>query len=655
MSETLLNKPDFAENLAEIINKTLAEREESHEKVAEATSSQNLLTQYDVQDILSKTEDKSNFEDILKEVIDKYLIDGPENGNQEEFTVLTPKSSTTSIKEGKNEEIPIKQRLRPRTARKAPPSEKKPKKINIISNELYTGPLPLCMNLPADPPTTTTTVQQIETHSSQPLVLVPIVPTTTTFIPLQSFHTSGNIICESNIQPMTNATEIPSNLQIILTENNPSLPNLLQTSNTNVIDKKSESEEQKEVTEKTQKTPKTTIQASFLESKCKSTPRRKASHVRILDFNAHQTPSGRLSTIKECLKTPSNSIRMDTPGSAPSIMVSQKTVHNKVSTVEKETIEIADDSSNSNSISNTPKVAKNRRRRKIEIDSKLDKTHEEVLEEPKPMTQEEWMRMREEQKSMSVDDRMRFLFQQNEEKTNPKRRKTPKKRRSNDHMYNGDGKIKKKLKPTSTNIQLVKSKLCAKFKVTSPRKSALLRKTPKKKKSLVVTNLPVVESKSEPVKQTKEIETTEEPTQVQHPNLPKLTSPVASTSDSKKDESNSSDQNRSDTVQEVAKLLTHLPETILAKTNSATSLEQIPPKSATVDTAIFLETPLKTDSISPLPNTPRFAVPLISTHQETPVAKDVIAITTAPSIQKFCDIFTPSFPITPGFKVKKTN
>jgi len=425
LSETILKKPDFAENLADMINKTLA----VHEKSTEATSSQNGLTQHDVQDILSKTVNENDFEDILKEVIDKYLIDGSDSSKKESPTAT----------ESKGEEVPIKQRLRPRSIKKIPLTERKKKKINIISNEVYTGPMPLCVKMP----TTTTTVispieqattslmsleQALNSHSSQPLVIVPFMQSlpssTTTFIPLQSFHSTGNIICENNV-PITTTAELPSNVQIILTENNSALPNVIQNSNNNEV---------KEA-EKVQKTPKTTVQTNFLESKCKSTPRRKATHVRILDFT--HTPSGRLAAIKEC-KTPSNSsIRHETPGSAPaSIMTTQrvkkdspKTIDNPAQTIENgdKSVEIIDESSNS--ISNTPKVAKNRRRRKIEIDSKLDKTHEEISP-PKPMTAEEWIKMREEQKTLSVDERMRILFQQNEEKTNnSKKRKTPKKKK----------------------------------------------------------------------------------------------------------------------------------------------------------------------------------------------------------------------------------
>lgn len=421
LSETILKKPDFAENLAEIINKTLA----VHDKSTEATSSQNLLTQNDVQDILSKTE--NDFEDILKEVIDKYLIDGSDSSKVE----------SPNLVDSKGEELTIKQRLRPRNIKKILESErKKKKKINIISNEVYTGPMPLCVNMPPNTvispieQTATTSVMSIEqalnSHQTQSLVLVPIMQSlpssTTTFIPLQSFHSTGNITCKNNVPVTTTTTTTDlSNVQIILTENNPALPNVIQNNN-----------EVKEA-EKVQKTPKSTIQTNFLESKCKSTPRRKATHVRILDFT--HTPSGRLAAIKEC-KTPSNSsIRHETPGSAPASIMTTQRIKNGTATIKPsqtiengdKSVEIIDESSNSNSISNTPKVAKNRRRRKIEIDSKSEKAQEDIS--PKPMTAEEWIKMREEQKSLSVDERMRILFQQNEEKTNVKKRKTPKKKK----------------------------------------------------------------------------------------------------------------------------------------------------------------------------------------------------------------------------------
>ncbi|CAG9803100.1 unnamed protein product [Chironomus riparius] len=630
LSETILKKPDFAENLAEIINKTLA----VHDKSTEAISSQNVLTQHDVQDIMSKTE--NDFEDILKEVIDKYLIEGSDSSKVESPTAADSK------------DVPIKQRLRPRTAKKIPSTERKKKKINIISNEIYTGPMPLCVKMPPntvispiEQATTSvmSTEQTINSHLSQPLLIVPFMqslPTsTTTFIPLQSFHSTGNIICENNV-PITTTAELPTNVQIILSENNPALTNVIQNNNNEEADK-------------VQKTPKTTIQTNFLESKCKSTPRRKATHVRILDFT--HTPSGRLAAIKEC-KTPSNSsIRHETPGSAPaSIMTSQKTKKETVSikppqSVENgdKSVEIIDESSNSNSISNTPKVAKNRRRRKIEIDSKSDKAHDEIS--PKPMTAEEWNKMREEQKSLSVDDRMRILFQQSEVKTSVKKRKKTPKKKKEDHK-----KSLKKAKPLITTVQQTKGKLCAKFKVTSPRKSALLRKSPKKKRlsSSNIVNKLLAESAKENKIETQKVNDSANDNQ-QQLSLPKLMTNESLVED-KTDETDTSDLNRSDTVQEVANLLTNLPETILAKTNSGNSFE-IASQKTLIDASILMETPLKLDSISPLPNTPRFAVPLISTHQETPVAKEIVAITTVSSILKVCDILTPSFPITPGFKI----
>jgi hypothetical protein len=304
-------------------------------------------------------------------------------------------------------------------------------------------------------------------------------------------------------------------------------------------------------------------------------------------------------------------------------------------------LEIIDESSNSNSISNTPKVAKNRRRRKIEIDSKSEKAHEE--ESPKPMTREEWVQMRTEQKAMSVDDRMRILFQQqNEQKNHVKKRKTPKKKQ--DLKKQAAAKLKKQSSSSLTDHQ-GKKLLCAKFKVTSPRKAALLKKTPKKKKaktspveSKLVVNTTMTSSTSEDKEHASEKTTTL--------SLPKLMDTPTAVDESK-NESESNDLNRSDTVQEVANLLTNLPETILAKTNS---FEQSA-HAEMIDQNILMETPLKLDSMSPLPNTPRFAVPLVSIHQETPLTKAIAnTVPAAMSILKVCDILTPSFPITPGFK-----
>lgn len=206
------------------------------------------------------------------------------------------------------------------------------------------------------------------------------------------------------------------------------------------------------------------------------------------------------------------------------------------------------------------------------------------------------------------------------------------------------------MKPSNTNVQHGKGKLCAKFKVTSPRKSALLRKSPKKKRlsSGNIVNKILTESAKENKIETQKVDEPKIESQ-QQLSLPKLMT-NESLVEEKTEETDTSDLNRSDTVQEVANLLTNLPETILAKTNSGNSFEQVGQKTL-IDASILMETPLKLDSISPLPNTPRFAVPLISSHQETPIAKEIVQVTTAPSILKVCDILTPSFPITPGFKI----
>lgn len=188
--------------------------------------------------------------------------------------------------------------------------------------------------------------------------------------------------------------------------------------------------------------------------------------------------------------------------------------------------------------------------------------------------------------------------------------------------------------------------------MTSPRKAALLRKTPKKKKSKspgVSIKSPIPSIKS-PVMSVMSILT---------PNIDdiKQKKPEKEEEGEKlqvdiieEEPPDTSDLNRSDSVQEVAALLTHLPETILAKTNS----KNLDDKNM-IEANILLETPLKMDcSMSPLPNTPRFAVPIVITStQETPIPKAVKTVTTIAaisSIVKHCDILTPSFPLTPGFK-----
>lgn len=400
LSETMLRKPDFVETLADLINKTRSAKE--LESPNEASTSQNALTQTDVQDILSKTEHENDFEDILKEVIGKYLEPGDDDIRSNENDVQST-SSSPSKDESKPVEIPIKQRLRPRSAKMSGEKKKKTQKVNIISNELYTGPLPICHNLPSPPEITAIT----QPHTIEFIKLVPIIQPSTTFVPLES--------ALSQIPITTTSTTVVSETENIVLESQE-----VKITTTTELDKENKP------SEKTQQTPKMPINASFRESKCKSTPRRKATHVRILDFNHTPSAASRLSTIKE-FSTPLSGIKTETPGSAPASISVQKNSH-KVEKVVQEVLEIVDDSSNSTSISNTPKVAKNRRRRKIEVDTK--KTDESPTKGP-PMTREEWDKMRAQQKSLSVDERMRLLFQESSVKVthDKKKRKTPKKKK----------------------------------------------------------------------------------------------------------------------------------------------------------------------------------------------------------------------------------
>lgn len=412
LSETILGKPDFLENFAEIINKTRSTKEtESTE-----ASTSHVLTQTDVQDILSKTERENDFEDILKEVIDKFLDPTNEKNEGDE-----EKKASDVEEKVKAKEIPIKQRLRPRSTKKVPANCKKAKnKINIISNEVYTGPLPsMCVNLSSNS-TTLTQPPVIEQPPPIYVSLVPIMPPQT-LIPIQTITSSSTfqVIQESNdnINSINNINI--ENAEIITIEDDAEIPPAVD------LDKENKPQE------KTQQpqTPKVPVHSSFLESKCKSTPRRKATHVRILDFN--HTP--RLATLKE-FSTPVSGIKMDTPGSAPaSINVTKENIKSNTQAIKvTESIEIVDDSSNSTSISNTPKVAKNRRRRKIEIDTK--KTDETPSKDPPPMTREQWDEMRARQKRLSVDDMVRMAISQQEIEKHPgkkvKKKKTPKKRNS---------------------------------------------------------------------------------------------------------------------------------------------------------------------------------------------------------------------------------
>jgi hypothetical protein len=227
-------------------------------------------------------------------------------------------------------------------------------------------------------------------------------------------------------------------------------------------------------------------------------------------------------------------------------------------------------------------------------------------------------------------------------------RKTKPHRKSPDEQKENKTKNSKDDK-SSSSIEYDEDKPLStmKFKIESPRKlaAAALKKIPKKKKKSIV-------EKTEAVEKTKEKAET-----------------VTSETLAKTVETElSSEMNRSDTVQDVALMLTNLPE-ILANNSTIKSLELSLPEDeikSQIDSGIepnlLLETPFKDliemtqtpfrdFSLTPLPNTPRFAIPLSSSSHETPMPKIYPGPSSLESLVKAtCDILTPSSPITPGFK-----
>ena len=478
-----------------------------------------------------------------------------------------------------SDDIPIKQRLRPRNERNTPAGERK-KKINIISNEVYTGILPEAANMPS----TSACITQPEVQQAT----VPIIS-------LKTVEESLQVISLNSSQPTT-------------TSEKTNLDQQKEKQDVDIVLKAGAS--------KKESTPKMRINQSFLDSKSKSTPRRKATHVRILDFN--HTPSNRkLFVIKELSTPRTNGIPALTPGSAPASFTARE--HKQE--VAAETV---DDNSNSNSISHTPKVVKGRRRRKIAVSKSIEKNQvQEELKQPN-MSLEDWFTMRKQSKDIPIDQLVRKANEkaETEGKIQGQKRKIQKRKSTKRKV---SGRIQKCVSKTSktqkeneeksneensTSIEHDENKPLIRFKIKSPRKNA----TTKKKKS----------GRSKAVLP---------PTIVKSKILP---------------EDCSSSLNRSDTVQEVATMLTTLSETILAKDNNNKQMElmQTPFK----DLNIATETPYKDNSLTPLPNTPRFAIPLVAQSNQTPMPKIFESCTSAMSLVKFYDIPTPSFPITPGLK-----
>lgn len=580
LTETVLNNPSFVDKITDIINQTRQGTEEDGGNQCDL----------DLDHIMSQTQNEPGFEEILRN-----LIEGTTQGLlQQESEVQTSTSSEKLTTESENAlEIPIKQRLRQRSARKLEVrqgSERK-KKFNIISDELIL-PLPVADPIDFNIPVMVPVMQ------NQPS----IIAVTSSVLALDPCTSTNPAVLYQPILPEM-VTEPPE----MVTEE-----------------------------EKQRTTPKITLYPSFLESKCKSTPRRKETHVRILDFN--QTPTHRrLSTVKEFSTPAGCDIPSTTPGSAPASVSLAKF---KSTTSEIPTL-AGDDNSNSNSISNTPKVAKNRRRRKIAV-TKVEerpttvKVEEEQLETP--FSIDDWQNMRTQSKRLGIDEQVRLNVQA-EHLANLKKRKSPRKRKAKKRLSVPKKKKVKSKSPdekenaslktdsfTSTEYDENKPLSTMKFKIASPRKAAALKKSPGKKKKSIVER-----AKEKFEKQEKDVADAEE-------NVVEVQEPLEV-------EAVPSEMNRSDTIEAATTLL-------MLKTSDEG--EQQPQVDSGFQQTPLLETPFKDMldfkdlSLTPLPNTPRFAIPLTAGSNETPMPKIFCSETALVSVIKPTDIFTPICPITPG-------
>ena len=712
----MLEKPDFVSKMVELINKTLNAKElEGNDSQKASTSKTAIdgenecLTNEDLENIMSLTQNDPNYDEIVQEVIDKYLCEEFPTTAKTSTPILNSSSSKTealeSVKTPTVIEVPIKERLRSRSAKKVNVKVKKSrKKINIISNEIYTGKVPehvesqnYCLN-PNDNLQCQSLVQEPQLLLNMPIYLqnglemLPFLTTgaygeSATIISTVPFTIDQNMIIPFH---QDNAAQIEHQIieEPCIEEPCIEEPCIDEPCIEEPIIEKSFVEETKIVeVQKKEDTPKRTMSAIYLQSKSKSTPRRKATHVRTLDFTSNNTPTRflskkRMSTIQE-FTTPHSGIRMVTPGSAPATInaskIKTKVVPNAVTVPEA----IIDDNSMCNSISNTPKVVKNPRRcaRKLSNSSedseqkmmlhKLELKRETVKDkksDPKPFSLEDWNQLRSVANSNSWDQHIRSLNsnQVDKEKKTNRSRKTPKKsqKQKKGKTLSPEGEPEKE--NDAQNVEVVEAneavvenevlneskpstgpatetKDLMKFRIASPRKAAL--------------KSPTIIPKKVTTKNAKKVFEVVERKKVMHLKKKKkiLKVPIKTVPDVVvqliESEQQASEHEPSEKMQEVAATLTELSTTILSETTTTPNENaMVRSFSQTFNMASLLETPFKAELLT-IPNTPGFAIPLTST-QETPFPKAIISTASngaAISLVKNCDIQTPSFPITPGF------
>lgn len=668
----MLKNPDFIEKIAENINRTRSAKELEPTTSSQAQNHFPGVTDKDLENIVCTTQNDDLFEALLTEIVNDHF---PRMNPQQDSGGQT---STSSEKHSEVEtlDVPIKQRLRPRSGRKTPASERK-NKIKILSDVPYTGVVPAIANLPPANP-------ELPTQTSE-LPQIVFVSTGTQMIPVLSMPaTSSSIMTNAVIESQVSTSPSMVYQSIVQTEAPMILPDENEIMESSGKDKET--------------TPKLTLYPSFLESKCKSTPRRKATHVRILDFN--QTPTNRrLSTVKE-FATPATGIPAVTPGSAPANIASCRSAMKPeevvIAETQKDGINVADENSNSNSISNTPKVTKNRRRRKIAV-TKPEENLKPMEEELKTFTRDDWENMRRRSKNLKIDEQQRLLNAQAASKTVSRRRQKREtkeqittKRKSTTKSpeepkgSKPKGKSRKGKRSTPADFDEDKPLSTIKLKISSPRMVAALKNMPKqKKKSILQRSKEKFEAQEKkrtkaPKLQVKEGERTKA-LEVQKKEGERTKAPEKQAKVQvvvEKEPEVSIELNRSDTVQEVADTLInfsilvsngHTKEPIAETVASEVTVETTDSKAvdeakeqvdsgieqAAMDTPFkeLTETPFKNLTLTPLPNTPRFAIPLVSSSQETPMPKIfATASTSMMSLVKNCDILTPSFPITPGLK-----
>lgn len=696
----MLEKPDFVTKMVELINKTLNAKELEGSDTQKASTSKTAnegenecLTNEDLENIMSLTQNDPNYDEIVQEVIDKYLTEEFPTTSKTSTPIIisntSKKEDTEAVKTPTIIEVPIKERLRSRSAKKVNVKVKNSKKkINIISNEVLTRKVPefvdhqnYCQTTIIDNLQCQQLLQEPQLLINMPIYLQNGLEMLPFSITTGSYNETSTIsvpftIDQNMIIPVAT---IPVQHEIVTQIEQPLIiePPFME---------EELAAEPKDVdAEKKEDTPKRTMSANYLQSKSKSTPRRKATHVRTLDFTSNITPTRflskkRMSTIQE-FTTPHSAIRLSTPGSAPATINASKIKITKVvpNAVTEPEVSI-DDNSMSNSISNTPKVVKNPRScaRKLSNSSedseqklmmkKLELKRETVKKpiEQKTFSLDDWKQLRSVAKSNTWDQHIRSINSNQadtETKTN-KSRKTPRKNqkqkkaktlspegepeKENDAQNVGvvaavvETEVSIETKVTETSTE---SKDLMKFRIASPRKAAL--KSPAKKSKILTQKVKgaveVAERKKvNPPKKKKRL------VKVPNKKVTKLKIPAQSIEST---EQQGNEQEPSEAMQEVAATLSELSTTILSEvTTTPNENPMVRTISQTFNMASLLETPFKAEMLT-IPNTPRFAIPLTLTH-ETPFPKSMVTTTTngdAISVVKNCDIQTPSFPITPGF------